>query len=156
MMTRHPAAAPAYPMRFDPGTALFTAATAAALAQGRAARGQARGQAALLEQQAAQARQTGAADAARIRADALRRGSRLRARTARAGVLLDGSPITRLGDLADVAEVDAQTAARAGAARAGALQNRAGLERSRGRAREQASAFRAGTTLLRGLASFGP
>ena len=90
----------------------------------------------------------------RIRADALRRGSRARAQIARAGVLLDGSPIMRLGDLADVAERDALAAERGGDVRADDLRSRAELDRLRGRGQGQASALRAGTTLLRGFARF--
>ncbi len=154
MKTRHhPAAAESYAALFDPATALLTAA--ATLAQNRAARTEAKTRAAQLNQSAAQEARAGAEAAAGIRRDAARRRASERARLARAGVVLDGSPILRLGDLADVAERNAQAAERGGAQRATALNRRAAAGSAVAGNRQRASLLRAGTTLLRGFARFG-
>ena len=149
----HPAAVPAYAAVFDPGTALLTAA--ATLAQNRAARTAARAQAAQRSDRAAQEKRAGREAAAEIRRRAEQRRARTRAGFARAGVVLDGTPILRLGDLSDVAERDARAAQRGRDERAAALrrQSEAGLATAEDR--RQASLLRAGTTLLRGFARFG-
>ncbi len=152
-LPKHPSVAKGYAVLFDPGTALLTAA--ATLAQGRAARLEARDAAAQRTARSAQEKRAGAEAAAAIHRKATRRRATARAGLARAGVVLDGSPILRLGDMADVAARDAAVAERGARERAAALDRQTTTDLAAAENRQQANLLRAGTTLLRGFARFG-
>ncbi len=129
--------------------------TAGVVEQGRAAEQEARFRADALERQARQSQVAGARDAAAITEEGQRRIARQRARLARSGVVLAGSPVLALGETAADAARAAQQARTDANVRADFQRQRAAEAVAGGQSRRFRSLLRAGDTLLRGAPRFG-
>lgn len=129
---------------------------AGSLSAGKAAEQQANYQAAVLRQQAERERRIAEIEARRIRKDGERLAARQRARVAAAGARLTGTPLLLIGQTAEDAELGALTALNNAEAAAIRKQQEAELERASGRTKRRAGQIRAGSTLLGGVARYGP
>lgn len=129
--------------------------TVGAVEQGRVSEQEARFRADALAQEAQRARGAGARDAAAITEEGQRRVARQRARLARSGVVLAGSPVLALGETAADAARAARQAQTDATVRADLGRERAAGALAGGRRGQFRSFLRAGETLLRAAPRFG-
>ena len=129
--------------------------TVGAVEQGRAAEREARFRADALAAQGRRTQEAGERDAAEIVEDGRRRVAQQRARLARSGVVLAGSPVLTLGETAADAARAAQRVRADAETRAGSDRQRAADALSRGDAGRLRGTLRAGETLLRAAPRFG-
>ncbi len=129
--------------------------TFGSIERGRAAEEEGRFRADLLEQEARRAERQGVADASAVTAEGQRQGARQRARLARAGVILAGSPVLQLGETAADAARLAREARTDATVRADLDRRRAAGALDGGRRGGFRGLLSAGETLLRAKPTFG-
>lgn len=129
--------------------------TFGSIERGRAAEEEGRFRAELLQQEARRAERQGASDAAAVTEEGQRQIARQRARLARSGVILAGSPILQLGETAADAARLAREARTDATVRADLDRRRAVGAIGGGRRTGFRSLLSAGETLLRAGPRFG-
>ncbi len=129
--------------------------TVGSIERGQAGEQEARFRADMLEQDARRAERQGVADAGAVTEEGQRQVARQRARLARAGVILAGSPVLQLGETAADAARLAREARTDATVRADLERQRAAGALDRGRRSGFRGLLSAGETLLRARPTFG-
>lgn len=119
--------------------------------QGRAARARSEHAAQTMEHDGEAARRQAALEADERRREASARAAALRARLAGSGLRVEGTPLDLLGQVAAEGELAALQEEYGGTLEGARRQARADASRAQGAARQRASRFAAGASLLRGI-----